>query len=121
MLDNCYNLEEKRRLVEEILTRANAFLTGKAGPIETARSFLGFRGNDQTLDEILLTFVAVDSETDNLPLGDVRKHWNPEALKGEDIKIAKAELWCREMVADACRDLVKTLTPILEELSDQPP
>lgn len=121
MLDRIYNLEEKRRLVDAMLARADAYLTGKVGPIDAARSLSGFRGKDENLDKILTTFTAVDSETDTLPLGAVRQHWNLEALKREDVKIAEAEVWCREMVADACRDLVKALTPLLAELHDQHP
>jgi hypothetical protein len=104
-----------------MLASANARLAGELGPIETARALSGFRGNDEALDKILLTFVGVDSETDTLPLGKVRQHWNPVALEREDAKIARAEAWCREMVTDACRDLVKVLTPLLRELSDQQP
>jgi hypothetical protein len=121
MLDRIYNLEEKRWLVDQLLARANAFLVGQVEPIETARSLAGFRGRDKHLDEILVTFVGVDSETDALPLGDVRKLWNAEALKRQDIEIAKAELWCREMISGACRNLVTSLAPILEELRDQHP
>lgn len=121
MLDRFYNLEEKRRLVDRMLASANACLAGEIGPIETARALSGFRGNDEVLDEILLIFVAVDSETDTLPLGNVRQHWNPVALEREDAKIAEAEAWCREMVADACRDLIKALMPLLAELGDQRP
>jgi hypothetical protein len=121
MLDRIYNLEEKRRLVDALLARANAHLTGKVGPIETARAFSGFGGVDQALDKLLMTFVAVNSETDGLPTGEVRQHWNAESLKREDIQIAKAESWCCEMVADACRELVTAITPLLAELHDQRP
>jgi hypothetical protein len=121
MLDRIYNLEEKRRLVDQLLARANSFLAGQVGPIETARSLASFQDIDKHLDEILVTFVAVDSETDALPLGEVRKLWNAEALRRKDIEIAEAESWCREMVSRACRDLVTILAPILEELRDQNP
>jgi anthranilate phosphoribosyltransferase len=121
MLDRIYNLEEKRWLVDQMLAKATAFLEGQAGPIETARSLAAFRGKDENLDELLLTFVAVDSETDALPLGDVRKLWDAEALKRRDIEIAKAEAWCCEMVSGACRDLVTTLAPIRDGLRDQYP
>jgi hypothetical protein len=121
MLDHVYNLEKKHRLVDQLLAGANAFLAGQVGPIDTARSLARFRGIDKQLDQILVTFVAVHSETDALPLGAERKLWNPEALKRQDIEIAKAESWCREMVSGACRGLVTSLAPILDGLRDQHP
>jgi hypothetical protein len=121
MLDRIYNLEEKRRLVDQLLARANSFLAGQVGPIETARSFASFQGVDKQLDEILVTFIAVDCETDALPWEEFRKLWNAEVLRRQDMGITKAELWCHEMVSRACRDLVTSLAPILEELRDQHP
>ena len=122
MLDRIYNLEEKRRLVDELLAHADAHLTGKIGPIETARALSGFFGIDKALDESVRVFVGVHSETDALPVTAAdRQHWNLEALKREDIKIAKAESWCREMVADACRNLVEVIAPLLADLQDQRP
>jgi len=119
MLDRIYNLEEKRRLVDTMMAAADAYLTGNIEPIETARSLSGFCGKDKELDKILLAFAAVNSETEALPLGDVRQHWNADSLKREDIKIAAAELRFREAVAAACRNLLKMLTPLAAELSDQ--
>src|ERR1700709_1565588 len=110
MLDRFYNLEEKRRLVDDLLARTDAYLNGKVGPIETARSS-DFWGRDENLDKILAAFVVVNDQTDAFPLGTVRQHWNPDALKREDTKIAMAELRCGEMVANACWDLVKALAP----------
>jgi hypothetical protein len=121
MLDRIYNLEEKRRLVDQLLARANSFLAGQVGPIETARSFESFQGVDKQLDEILATFIAVNCETYALPLEEFRKLWNAEVLRRQDMGIAKAELWRHEMVSRACRDLVTRLAPILEELRDQHP
>ena len=119
MLDDIQSLEEKRRFVERLLAEVEAFLAGQVGPIETARSLISFRLKDRDLDKALATFELVESETDTLPLGEVRKLWNVEALKRKDLEIADAEFWCREMVSEACRELVKILTPILKELSDQ--
>jgi hypothetical protein len=121
MLNRIFNLEKKRGLVDQLLANANAFLAGQVGALETARSLAGFTGIDAQLDEVLVTFIAVDSETDALPLGEVRKFWNQEALKRQDIEIAKAEARYREKIAAACRELVTHLAPILEGLRDQHP
>lgn len=42
-------------------------------------------------DPDLMTFVAIDSETATLPVGEVRKYWAAHALEREDVEIAKAE------------------------------
>jgi hypothetical protein len=118
---NIFNLEEKRRLVDQLLARANSFLTGQVGPIETVRSLASFQGVDKQLDEILVTFIALDNETDALPWEEFYRLWNAEVLRRQDMEIAKAELWRHEMVSGACRDLVTNLAPIVEDLRDQHP
>jgi hypothetical protein len=112
-----YDLDRARQMVGI----AEAFLAGEIGGIETARSIQGlreYRGEDTpegsfdvdpALEDVFETFDLVNSETDALPIGDVRKLWNKEALLREDIEIAKSEAWCRQMVADACRNLIDVL------------
>ena len=75
----------------KIHARAEDFLAGRLGVIETARVLaqLAFWAHLRS-DEDLETFVAIDSETDILPVGDVRNYWAPEALKREDAKIDQA-------------------------------
>jgi hypothetical protein len=54
---------------------------GKISALVAARKLVSLRftlvGDD--LDEDWRTFVAIDSETDDLPTGEERKHWSPEA------------------------------------------
>jgi hypothetical protein len=119
MLDRFYNLEEKRRVVDGLLNIANAALNGEIGPVEAARSFTNYVGRDQSLDKLLVIFIGVDSETDNLPLGDVRRLWNVDALKQKDNDIAAAELLYRNKINQACQKLVDTLSPLIDELRDQ--
>ncbi|HET9229281.1 MAG TPA: hypothetical protein VFR31_21560, partial [Thermoanaerobaculia bacterium] len=46
-------------------------------------------------DEDVIAFVAIDSETDALPVGAERRNWAPEALERYAPKIAAAEEWAR--------------------------
>jgi hypothetical protein len=58
-------------------------------------------------DEDFLAFVAIDSETDHLPVAaHVRPLWDAEALRGKDQDIARAEAWARSVGLEACRNLV---------------
>jgi len=43
------------------------------------------------LAEVLLVFTGIDSETDTLPIGDVRQHWRLDALERKDREITDAE------------------------------
>jgi len=52
-------------------------------------------------------FVLIDSETDTLPIGEVRDLWNPEALAKLQPKIDHAEQWARDVGREACQNLVK--------------
>jgi hypothetical protein len=57
-------------------------------------------------DTDFLVFVAIDSETDALPLGAVREHWDQGALTRLEPEIEEAEHWASNVGADACRSLV---------------
>jgi hypothetical protein len=57
-------------------------------------------------DEDLTTFVAIDSETDTLPVGEARQFWSAEALEREDPKIRQAEELYREAALEAAARLV---------------
>ncbi|MDX6692660.1 MAG: hypothetical protein QOF02_263 [Blastocatellia bacterium] len=57
-------------------------------------------------DEDFITFVAINSETDHLPVDDERRNWSDEALERKDEEIAKAESGYREMACAACRKLI---------------
>jgi hypothetical protein len=57
-------------------------------------------------DNDFLTFVAVDSETDYLPVDAERHNWSVEALERKDEEVAKAEALYKGDVFMACRKLV---------------
>jgi hypothetical protein len=47
-------------------------------------------------DEDLATIRSVNSETDSLPIGDVREHWSESALQSKEAEIREAEKWARD-------------------------
>lgn len=57
-------------------------------------------------DADFLVFVAIHSETDGLPLGAVREHWDQDALARLEPDIEEAEHWAANVGAGSCRSLV---------------
>jgi Protein of unknown function (DUF2489) len=58
-------------------------------------------------DEDFIMFVAVDSETDHLPVDKERHNWSAEALERKDAEIAEAEAFYKNNVIAACRKLIE--------------
>lgn len=58
-------------------------------------------------DADLLVFVAIDSETDDLPVENERSHWLPEALREKDIEIKRCEDLYRQAALDASENIIR--------------
>jgi hypothetical protein len=61
------------------------------------------------LAEALLVFTAIDSETDALPVGEVRQQWSAEALDRKDREIANAEIRYREVAMEGAARLLQLI------------
>ncbi|MEK7312838.1 MAG: hypothetical protein AAB065_00030 [Deltaproteobacteria bacterium] len=57
-----------------------------------------------------MTFQSVESQTDHLPVGEVRNLWNEEALKKKDEEIKKAEIMFTGIVKDSCNFILNKYT-----------
>ena len=57
-------------------------------------------------DKDFLVFVAISSETDALPVGEVRKHWSAEALARLQPDIQSATAWAMQLAVPACQSIV---------------
>jgi len=62
---------------------------------------------DAKNDPDFLVFVSIDSETDHLPVGEMRNHWNPGVLVLKDWELAEAEKLHRIQAYDACKSLIE--------------
>ncbi|MBK9926785.1 MAG: hypothetical protein IPP66_16045 [Anaerolineales bacterium] len=58
------------------------------------------------IDDDFVLFIGIDSETDNLPIGDERKYWNEKVLVEKDKEIAEYEARVGHEVFDACQKLI---------------
>jgi len=104
--------ESQRRVA---LDTAAAVIEGRVGPIEGSRILNRLSYDlvaDPRIDKDFVIFLGVDSETDALPIGDVRKNWDALALEREDVKIANAQGFFRERVVEACRRLLERLRDV---------
>lgn len=97
-----------RKNCRKIRARALDLLEGRLGVIETARAMLplAYWAKVEGESEFLL-FRAVASDTDDLPVGDVRSHWATDALEREDRRIEAAEEFWREKALSAAARLVE--------------
>ena len=97
-----------RKHCRMIRARALDLLEGRLGVIETARVMvpLAYWTKVQNEPEFLL-FRAIASETDDLPVGNVRVHWAADALEREDVRIEAAEKLWRKQALSAAEKLVK--------------
>jgi hypothetical protein len=80
--------------------------SGRVAITEGCRNVVGLRNAlNQEKNELFLPFVAIDSETDHFPLGDVRARWSPSALERED----KERFACEQSYAAAIADATDRL------------
>jgi hypothetical protein len=92
-----------------IVEIAQAILEERSGVIAGAREMMWFRLDmdpDQE-DEDLLGMAGIESQTDHLPLGDVRLYWDAEALLIKDAEMAEQEAFFRDSAFACCRAIVE--------------
>lgn len=58
-------------------------------------------------DGNLLGMAGIESQTDHLPVGDVRRYWDPSALRLKDAELADNEEFFRESAMSCCRAIVE--------------
>ena len=103
-------LATNRQKIAEV---AQGILDGHVGIIDGARQIRALCSGHVGLDERdpdLNTFVGIDSETDDLPMGAVRQYWAPDALAQKDVEIARCEALYRQSALEAASHLVARFT-----------
>jgi hypothetical protein len=118
--DHIQNVAQWQNHCRKIGARAVDLIEGRLGVIDAARelSKLAF-WTDLRNDEDLTTFVAIDSETDDLPVGNVRQYWSAEALARKDIEIRRAEELYRRVALEAAGRLTKRFAWALDAGNDR--
>jgi len=87
------------RALRQMLDRELSFIEGSrivSGLVEKA-------GYDP-LSEPFVRFVAIDSETDAIPVGKVRDLWHQDAVAKHAKGWTESEAWARQLGEHACRE-----------------
>ena len=101
-------MTHKPRVSEHVQQIARMVLEDRIGILEATRALLPLlHGNPEIVSpEDYSLFRGIDSETDHLPVGGVRKEWRPDALPEKDREIAGCEAFWRERVRTACERIL---------------
>ncbi|MGH7786559.1 MAG: DUF2489 domain-containing protein [Candidatus Binatia bacterium] len=105
----------------KVVEVAQAMLDGELGIIEGARRLNDLRATLEIyhLAEDFVGVVAIDSETDTLPIGESRTLWNEEALIQKDREVEEAERLYRDGALEDCRKLIARFGGPSHESDDQ--
>lgn len=104
--------ESELQRVKEV---AAAVLDGRTTVLEAVRELYPLAHTDAIADEGDRTLViAIESETDALPVGEVRKLWAPDALEAKDAEIARAQELYRAQFLEACKRIAEPSHPVNE-------
>ena len=104
------NLHEINRCRAEVRKTAQLMLSGDLSYIEGAQIICHLL-HECRLDphvEPFVTFIGIDSETDQFPVGKQRSYWNKDALAKLDEEKAQYEERARGFAEKACRELLST-------------
>ncbi|QDF39072.1 hypothetical protein [Bradyrhizobium symbiodeficiens] len=90
-----------------IIGTAKGILSGSVSPVEGARAIArsSFKARLED-DPDILPFVGIASETESLPLGRERAHWQAQALADLQGKIDKSQAWALTVASTHCQSLV---------------
>ena len=100
----------RAKVEAQVLSLAKQLLAGRLGVITAARKLSCFRYDfDPDLSTPLTVFIGIASETDDLPVGEVRQYWAANALERKDREIAEAERFYRDSAIEAATELVRLL------------
>lgn len=97
-----FQLTVKARIVD----LASDILRDRVNLVEGCRKLVQLHAQlDDKDDELFLPIIALESETDHLPVGETRAFWCPEALAKKEKAV--------EPYLDAMRDEVKAVCRLL--------
>ena len=93
---------------EELVAVAAAMIEGNLNLIEGVRKIASLRYKiEDPTNKIFTYFIAVDSETDHLPLGSMRVHCAPEYLKQADDEMERYLADERSGILKACHEIIQ--------------
>ena len=86
---------------------AQAVLDGRTTVLEAVRILVSLAHTDAIADmEDRKLIIGIESETDHLPVGEVRKLWASDSLEEKGVEIARVEELYRDRLLETCRRIV---------------
>ncbi len=102
------NEEEWTKLCCQISARSADLLEKRLGIVDAARQLSALGHSVRASDDAdFTTFTAIDSESDHLPIGAVRREWAPDALRQKEAEIHAIEDRWRDAAFTAARNLLE--------------
>ena len=99
-----------RRASEFERQRARDGVGGRTTVLEAVRALVSLAHTDAIADvEDRRLIIGIESETDHLSVGQVRRLWAPEALREKDVEIASAEAWWKAKFLEACKRIAEDI------------
>lgn len=105
------NFAEIEQARARIVDTAQEMLAGRISYIEGTRAICGML-NAARLDQLqdpFVNFTAIDSETDAVPVGDVRERWHPDARLKLAAEWDSAEVYARSIGEPSCKAAIAWL------------
>ena len=98
-----------RSIRRQAVATAKGMLAHEIGFLVGARTLAALHPEAGVADDDadFLAFVGIDSETDDLPLGEQRLHWDAQALARLEPDIEAAEEWAWDFGEKACLALIE--------------
>jgi len=103
-----WNEPEIMKARRAMVDAAHDMLAGRLTYIEGARRIVAVKwaARLDEQDPDLLSFEGINSETEALPFGEMRAHWQEAALETLQLDIDRMEAWARWFGEPHCRSVV---------------
>lgn len=111
MTDNADNSIARRSFARRTaLECARRMLNGGITLIEGCRCLVSLRAEAEIpISEALRVLIAVESETDDFPIGTKRLLYAPEHLERLDASVSRYLNEVRPAIMDACREIIREI------------
>jgi hypothetical protein len=91
---------------EKIRTIAESIVNGEIGIVEGVRILVQNQNALGLPEQDVLTLIGIESETDDIPIGEIRLRWSDTALKEKDAEKDLYEEKVKDQVVTICKKMI---------------